>query len=721
MHKNVDLRKATEVLYNKTSNKYTFRFLQTGITGIGIPCVYLPQKPPDRLIQDTDAMWQRESLPSAYDQWYRTEDTKKLSDHEYVHPELEKYRQSQYHKRVNGFWFWNTEGGKRVATYITGEHWLYLQWWKTRFGYPKFRLSDMEFFYWWEYVCEDPKCYGGIFGTRRRAGKSAKMGILAHSASSLYENADTGMQGEDDDKIKIFYEEHVREPFLNLPRHFMPVYDRSTKLTSEIKLMPTIQSGKKGMDAQKEEGFGGRIDYQPTLLNKYNSRKLKRYIGEEFGKIVRVNVKTLFEKIKECLVAEDDEGLRQFIYGKFLSGTTTDEDAEMTRPFKELCIESDFDVRTGSGETESGLYFSFMPAQHCMIYDKYGVPQSDEANIEISHKLEAKKNDPEGYSLVCRKYPRTIQEYFYVNAKDCQFDIMVLQNRKTELSMKRNIVQRYDLAWKDDKRFTELIFRRNDSGKFYCFHIPEPEDLNRVRDTGRDGYERFEPQCDDYLIGHDPVMFGKTKGKRKSKPAALAWRRFDPSVDGELTEGSLVYKRENRIPYKTNIPHILYDKREDDPAVYYESMLKLCWALGCQINVEFPMGKALEEYFKMNGCHKFIFEKDKKGYLVAEKEGPSVDDETEKGTHAHAGTTEYYSRLLATWVFWFGHSNPFEQFNDCLLTFDPTNTTDNDYSVAGGMALLGINQVKKEKPKPIPIEQIFRTFDVRGNTARRIR
>lgn len=706
-------------MFNKTSNPYKFKYLVTGITGPGIPCVYLPKQPDDHEIRDYDGMFQREPLPPEYAEWYRLEDTKKKTNPDYSHPNLDKYRSAQYDRRINGMWFWNTENGTKVATYITGEHWMYLQWWKTRFGFPKFRASDMEFFYWWEYVCEDPKCYGGLFGTRRRAGKSAKMGLLAITASCLYENADTGMQGEDDTKIKIFYEEHIKEPFLALPRHFRPIYDNSTKLTSEIKLTAPLQIGKNANpDSDQPEGFGGRIDYMPTLLNKYNSRKLKRFIGEEFGKIMKVNVKMLYEKIKECLVAEDEEGLRQHVYGKLLSGTTTDEDAEMTRPFKELCLESDFDDKLENGETKSGLYFSFMPAKNCLIYDKYGIPQVTEAEYDINMKRLAKKDDPAGYSMVCRKYPLTIDEYFYVNSEDCPFDVMVLQNRKTALAMMKNGVQRYDLAWENDVRFTKIVFRPNKTGKFWCHHIPEPEELNQVRDTGKKGYERYVPLCEDYIIGHDPVMFGKTKGKRKSKPAALAWRKFDHRIDGEMTEGSLNYKRDNAIPYKTNIPHILYDHREDDPAIYYESMLKLCWALGCRINVELPMGKALEEYFKMNGCHDFFFEKDTKGVLISENEGPSREEDMEKGTHAHAGTTEYYTRLLATWVYWFGHSNPFWQFNDCLLTFDPTNTTDNDYSVAGGMSLIGVNQVKKEKPKPIPIETMFRMYDTRGTTAR---
>jgi len=34
-------------MYAKTDNPYRFKYLVTGITGPGIPCVYLPPEPPD--------------------------------------------------------------------------------------------------------------------------------------------------------------------------------------------------------------------------------------------------------------------------------------------------------------------------------------------------------------------------------------------------------------------------------------------------------------------------------------------------------------------------------------------------------------------------------------------------------------------------------------------------------------------------------------------------
>ena len=49
-------------------------------------------------------------------------------------------------KGEEGFWFYN----KNVATYITGTHYMYLQWSKIDVGQPDFRESNRLFYIFWE-------------------------------------------------------------------------------------------------------------------------------------------------------------------------------------------------------------------------------------------------------------------------------------------------------------------------------------------------------------------------------------------------------------------------------------------------------------------------------------------------------------------------------------------------------------------------------------------
>ena len=78
------------------------------------------------------------------------------------------YIDSEFHKRERGFWFYN----KNVATYITGTHYMYLQWSKIDVGAADFRESNRLFFIFWEACKADSRCYGMCYLKNRRSGFS---------------------------------------------------------------------------------------------------------------------------------------------------------------------------------------------------------------------------------------------------------------------------------------------------------------------------------------------------------------------------------------------------------------------------------------------------------------------------------------------------------------------------------------------------------------------
>ena len=55
------------------------------------------------------------------------------------------YINEEFNRRENGFWF-NNNG---VPTYITGTHYMYLQWSKIDVGAPEFRESNRLFYIFW--------------------------------------------------------------------------------------------------------------------------------------------------------------------------------------------------------------------------------------------------------------------------------------------------------------------------------------------------------------------------------------------------------------------------------------------------------------------------------------------------------------------------------------------------------------------------------------------
>ena len=78
------------------------------------------------------------------------------------------YIDNEFNKREQGFWFYN----KNVATYITGTHYMYLQWSKIDVGKPDFRESNRLFYIFWEACKADYRSYGMCYLKNRRSGFS---------------------------------------------------------------------------------------------------------------------------------------------------------------------------------------------------------------------------------------------------------------------------------------------------------------------------------------------------------------------------------------------------------------------------------------------------------------------------------------------------------------------------------------------------------------------
>ena len=78
------------------------------------------------------------------------------------------YIDNEFKHREEGFWYNNN----KTPTYITGSHYMYLQWSKIDVGQPDFRESNRLFFIFWEACRADNRCYGMSYLKNRRSGFS---------------------------------------------------------------------------------------------------------------------------------------------------------------------------------------------------------------------------------------------------------------------------------------------------------------------------------------------------------------------------------------------------------------------------------------------------------------------------------------------------------------------------------------------------------------------
>jgi hypothetical protein len=114
-----------------------------------------------------------------------------------------EYIDQEFTRREEGFWFYN----KDVPTYITGSHYMYLQWSKIDVGAPNYRESNRLFFLFWEACKADVRSYGMCYLKNRRSGfsfmASGEVVNLATISSDLLFQTDTGRYGQAKDRTRL--------------------------------------------------------------------------------------------------------------------------------------------------------------------------------------------------------------------------------------------------------------------------------------------------------------------------------------------------------------------------------------------------------------------------------------------------------------------------------------------------------------------------------------
>ena len=125
-----------------------------------------PNKVHSRSNKKEDQYWERlpkhkdlDKIKSVFD-WRDYPEEFKEKYHSYINEEFER--------RDDGFWFKNNG----ISTYITGTHYMYLQWTKIDVGEAEFRESNRLFFIFWEACKADDRSYGLCYLKNRRSGFS---------------------------------------------------------------------------------------------------------------------------------------------------------------------------------------------------------------------------------------------------------------------------------------------------------------------------------------------------------------------------------------------------------------------------------------------------------------------------------------------------------------------------------------------------------------------
>jgi len=596
--------------------------------------------------------WERPLLPNDYAVKRRKEKSVQKQDPFYTDPYLENIRKREWRRRLRGIWFWNYSPilKKSELIYITGLHYLYITYWKFQGKHMDFRMPDRDLFYVVDYCMNDPDCLGINELTKRKNGKTARVGCWAYDRVSRLENHHAGLQSKSDEDAEEAFKKAVVLPWKVLPDFFRPRYDQMKgEEPSELRFFATARRGAKveDDDLSIEKPLDSFFDFKPSTEAAYDGPELHTYISDEAGKTKKpVSIKERQNVVRFC--TEIDYEMK----GKHWQTTTveTEKGEEENYEFQEVTANSNPLDRDENNRTGTGLYTYFLPAQKGMYIDKdyakYGFPNEERNLISLANSIAAyeEKGDTRGLSSFKRKNPRTFKEAFSADGTNSLYDPELLQEQLDEISWGDERTERGNLKWKDGYKISRpkldgfglpvtfinqagevvteqetntVYWEPDDKGRWERVIGWEPREPNNIYEKNG----KYFPNGN-YAnrIGCDPFKYDKVKDKRRSQCAAFNYQIADELRPNDIFNDTFTL----RYSYRANSTH---EANED--------MLMMGWWCGCQILFERNVNHWKSDFTSWN-CHGFLM------YLEGEQEPGVYSDGTGNTVQMICRYTEAY-------------------------------------------------------------------------------
>ena len=599
------------------------------------------------------------------------------------------YIDEEFTRRENGHWFNN----KTVATYITGSHYMYLQWTKIDVGHPDFRESNRLFFIFWEACKADKRCYGMCYLKNRRSGFSfMSSSELVHQATTS-KDARFGILSKTGGDAKKMFTDKVVPISINYPFFFKPIQDGMDRPKTELAYrVPASKFTRRKLDANESlkeiEGLDTTIDWKNTGDNSYDGEKLKLLAHDESGKWERPD-----NILNNWRVTKTTLRLGSRIIGKCMMGSTSNSLDKGGENFKKLYYDSDVTKRNRNGQTSSGLYSLFIPMEwnYEGYIDMYGAPVFDTPDKPVldgfgdeieqgvieywENEVEGLKNDQDGLNEFYRQFPRTESHAFRDEAKQSLFNLSKIYEQidYNEDITRSSLVTRGSFQWKNGIKDSTVEFMPNRNGRFKVSWVPKIEMQNRIRlkngikFPGNEHVGAFG--CDSYDIsgtvdgiGSNGALHGLTKYSMEEAPS--------------------------------NSFFLEYVARPQTAEIFFEDVLMACVFYGMPILAENNKPRLLY-HFKRRGYRGFSMNRPDKVFnklSVTEKEIGGIPNSSQDMKQSHAAAIESY---IEKYVGFNNQGCGDMYFNRTLedwARFDINNRTKFDASISSGLAIMACNK-----------------------------
>jgi len=656
-------------------------------------------------VEDTDIIrrseipeecyWERFTLPKDWNEKRKAEKERQKYDKKYYDPYLETIRAREWKRRLCGVWFhnYNTKKGEVDLLYITGTHYLYITYWRFQGKFMDFRINDMEFWYVMKYCEEDPDCLGLNEITKRKLGKTSKLGCWIYDRTSKPPfNQHAGLQSKADDDAEEVMKKALVQPWQKLPDFFRPIYDTMKgDDPNELRFFHTSRRGSTTeQERDEEDALESWVDYGASGEAVYDGPELDTYAADEAGKTKKpVSIKERQSTVRFCSEIDFSFYRRDnnYFQRKQLYTTTVEieKGEEDNYEFQEMTNNSNPLDRNENNRTKTGLYTYFLPAQKGMLFDKYGYPDEERATMNLLNEIKKLEDDGDtrGLSSFKRKNPMNFKMAFSADGTTTLYDPELVNKQLDDISWGNERTERGDLIWKDGFEFERPIvkpdgsieyvvnqveWKPNASGKYEKVVGWFPKEPNKVYKNGN----KYLPNNNlSFRSGCDPFKYDKTKDKRRSNCAAFIYQMPDEIYKDEKYDDTFTLR---------------YSYRENSTRLANMDVLKMLWWCGCQCLFERNVNHWKRDFQDWN-CDGFLM------WLPGESEPGIVTDGKGNVVQTMCNYTEayinehiqkvYFKSLLRKGTGW--------------LDFKIEDTQKYDEPMAAGFTLIAVKGKKFNK------------------------
>jgi hypothetical protein len=629
--------------------------------------------------------------------------------------------EEEFDRREYGYWFINNQ----VKTYITGSHYMYLQWTKTDVGHPDFRESNRIFFLFWEACKADARCFGMCYLKNRRSGFSFMASSESVNIATLAKDARIGMVSKTGPDAKKMFTDKVVPIANNYPFFFQPVRDGMTTPKTELAFrVPASKITRKNMDQEQGEDVDGldtSIDWRNTADNSYDGEKLRFLIEDEAAKLEKpMNIENGWRIRKTCL------RLGARIIGKCMMGSTSNALDKGGENYKRLFADSDVTKRNKNGQTLSGLYSLFIPMEYNFegYIDEFGhavleTPEKPVRSAEgtwiiqgvieyWNNEVASLKSNPDALNEFYRQFPRTESHAFRDETKSSIYNLTKIYQQVdyNDGMLEDRVLTRGFFHWKDGEKDGEVIWTPDRNGRFLVSWIPEIAMRNNFISKNGTRYPLNEHVgafgCDPYDISG--ATFGGSNG----------------SLHG-LTKFNM-----SNAP--SNAFFLEYIARPQTAEIFFEEVLMACVFYGMPILAENNKARLLY-HFKNRGYRGFSMnrpDKHKAKLSFTEIEIGGIPSSSEDMKQAHAAGIGTYIEKYVGYDLEGIYRNPDEignmPFTRTLMDWSKFNVNDRtkfDASISSGLAIMANQKhiyLPEKKESKISIK--FARYDNSGSASR---